>query len=92
LPCGRSFPWLNAGVNLVLDTEGTSAVWEQSRALVLLNYASLSFAIVITLLGTERLARRLDALRTTTSNVLEGDAREPFRELISGIGPSSLRR
>ena len=53
-------PWLNAGVNLVLDTEGTSAVWEQSRALVLLNYASLSFAIVITLWGTERLARRLD--------------------------------
>ena len=52
-------PWLNAGVNLLLDTEGTSAVWEQSRALVLLNYASLSLAIVITLLGTERLARSI---------------------------------
>jgi hypothetical protein len=54
-------PWLNAGANLLLDTE-TSAVWEQRRLLVLLNYAALSVAIVLTLWGTERIARRLEAL------------------------------
>ena len=47
-------PWLNAGANLLLDTGGTSAVWEQSRALVILNYAALSLAIVITLWGSGR--------------------------------------
>jgi len=51
-------PWLNAGANLLLETGARSAIWEQSRALVLLNYGALSFAIVITLLGTERIARR----------------------------------
>jgi hypothetical protein len=81
-------PWLNAGANLLLETEARSAVWEQSRALVLLNYAALSFAIVITLWGTERIARRLEALRATTSKVLEErEASEPFRELNSVFGP-----
>ena len=80
-------PWLNAGANLVLDTEGTSAVWEQSRALVLLNYAALSLAIVITLWGSERIARRLEALRATTAKVLERNASEPFREINSVVGP-----
>jgi hypothetical protein len=80
-------PWLNAGANLLLETGARSAVWEQRRALVLLNYAALSFAIVITLWGTERIARRLETLRATTSNVLEGDSREPFRELNSVVGP-----
>jgi hypothetical protein len=47
----------------------------------------LSFAIVITLWGTERIARRLETLRATTSNVLEGDGREPFREMNSVVGP-----
>lgn len=81
-------PWLNAGAQLVLDTGGTSAVWEQSRALVLLNYAALSFAIVLTLWGTDRIARRLQTLRATTSKVLhDGDASEPFRGVNSVIGP-----
>jgi hypothetical protein len=41
-------PSLNAGANLLLGTE-TSAVWEQRRALVVLNYVALTFAVVITL-------------------------------------------
>jgi hypothetical protein len=80
-------PWLNAGANLLLETGARSAIWEQSRALVLLNYATLSFAIVITLWGTERIARRVETLRTTTANVLEGGRREPFREMNSAAGP-----
>jgi hypothetical protein len=63
-------PWLNAGANLLLETGARSAVWEQSRTLVLLNYAALSLAIVIALWGAERIARRLEALRTMTRNVL----------------------
>ena len=80
-------PWLNAGANVLLGTEVRSAVWEQSRALVLLNYAAVSFAIVMTLWGSERIARRLEALRATTSEVLEGNATEPFREMNSIVGP-----
>ena len=80
-------PWLNAGANLLLETEGTSAVWEESRALLLLNYAALSFAIVITLWGTERIVRRLETLRATTSRVLERGVREPFRGINSTVGP-----
>ena len=62
-------PWLNAGANLLLETEARSAVWEQSRALIVLNYAALSFAVVITLWGTERIERRLETLRVPTLNV-----------------------
>jgi hypothetical protein len=80
-------PWLNAGANLLLDTGERSAVWEQSRTLVILNYVALSFAIVITLWGAERIARRLDTLRATTSSVLVGNTREPFREMNSVAGP-----
>ena len=80
-------PWLNAGANLLLGTERTSAVWEQGRALVVLNYAALSFAIVITLWGTERIARRLETLRAATSNALHGDTSERFREMNSVVGP-----
>jgi hypothetical protein len=81
-------PSLNAGANLLLDTEAKSAIWEQSRTLVVLNYAALSFAIVITLWGTGRIARRLQTLRATTSRVLdERHTREPFRELNSLAGP-----
>jgi hypothetical protein len=81
-------PWLNAGANWLLDTGSKSAVWEQSTLLVLLNYAALSFAIVLTLWGTGRIARRLETLRTATAKVLEPDgAREPFRELNSAVGP-----
>lgn len=80
-------PWLNAGANLLLETGARSAVWEQSRALVLLNYAALSVAIAIALWGTERIAGRVERLRATTANVLEVDATEPFREMNGVAGP-----
>ena len=80
-------PWLNAGANVLLDTDHTSAVWEQDRTLVILNYASLSLAMVITLWGAERIARRLETLRATTADVLEGDSREPFRGMNGVVGP-----
>jgi hypothetical protein len=80
-------PWLNAGSNLLLETGTRSAIWEQSRALVLLNYAALSVAIAIALWGAERIARQLESLRETNSNVLEADGREPFREVNSVGGP-----
>ena len=50
-------PWLNFGANLLLDTGSRSAIWEQRRALVVINYATLSLAIVITLWGAQRIAR-----------------------------------
>jgi hypothetical protein len=80
-------PWLNAGANLLLETDERSAVWEQSRTLVILNYAALSFAIVLTVWGADRIARRLETIRATTSRVLAGDQKEPFRELNSVAGP-----
>lgn len=52
-----------------------------------LNYAALSIAIVITLWGSERIARRVETLRATTANVLKADATEPFREMNSVGGP-----
>lgn len=80
-------PWLNAGANLLLGNERSSAVWEQGRALVILNYAALSLAMIITLWGTGRIARRLETLRAPTADVLEGDSREPFRAMNSVGGP-----
>ena len=80
-------PWLNAGGNLLLETEARSAVWEQRRTLVLLNYAALSLAIVITVWGTARIARRLETLRTTAASALEGDASEPVRGTNHVLGP-----
>ena len=80
-------PWLNAGANLLLDTGSRSAIWEQRRALVVLNYAALSLAIVITLWGTQRIVRRLEALRGSTAGVFAHDTRAPFRELNSRVGP-----
>lgn len=81
-------PWLNAGAQLVLDTGGTSAVWEQSRALVLLNYAALSFAIVLTLWGTDRIARRLQTLHATTC---DHDRDERHRNHGRATDPRPLR-
>jgi hypothetical protein len=82
-------PWLNAAANLLLGTE-RSAVWEQSALLVVLNYAALSFGVVITLWGSGRLARQVETLRAATSNALEGDASEPFRGMSSVAGPLVL--
>jgi hypothetical protein len=80
-------PWLNAGANLLLDTGERSAVWEQSRVVVILNYAALSFAIVVTVLGAERIARRVETLGATTSKVLTGVPSASFREMNSFRGP-----
>ena len=80
-------PWLNAALNLLLGTEHKSAVWEQSTTFVVLNYAASSLAVVITLWGTGRIARRVETLRATTADVLEHRAAEPFREMNSVRGP-----
>jgi hypothetical protein len=78
-------PWANAGVNLLLDN-GTSAVWEQRPLFVVLNYAALSFAVLLTLWATERIARRLELLRSEAQ--LTGSAsREPFERLSDVLGP-----
>jgi len=79
-------PWLNAGANLVLGTR-TSAVWEQNDVLVVLNYAAISFAVVMSLWGTARIVRRLEALQATTKKILVGESSEPFRGLNSIAGP-----
>lgn len=55
-------PWANGAVNLVLDTESKSAVWEQSGTLVVLNYAAVSLAVVLSIWGSRRIARRLEEL------------------------------
>ena len=63
-------PWLNAAANLALGGDRTSAVWEQSDLLVVLNYLFLSVGVVITLWGSRRIARRLEALRAATPQAL----------------------
>ena len=80
-------PWLNAGANLLLDTGERSAVWEQSRVVAVLNYAALSLAMVVTLLGVERIAQRVATLRATTSKVLSGVPSGAFREMNGIRGP-----
>jgi hypothetical protein len=81
-------PWLNAGANVLLDTGERSAVWEQSRAMVLLNYSALSLAVGVTLLGAARIARRVERLDAATSIVLTGAySRRPFREMASSVAP-----
>src|SRR5919109_5016777 len=75
-------PWLNAGANLLVESDLRSAIWDQSRALVLLNYAALSLAVAIALWGTRRVARRLETIPETTWSSLAGDRpHEAFREL-----------
>ena len=76
-------PWLNAGVNLVLGTERTSAVWEQGTTLIVLNYAALSFATGFTAWASGRLARQLESLRL----VPPLRTIEPFRGMNSTYGP-----
>ena len=78
-------PWLNAGANFLLGT--TTAVWEESRTLALLNYGFLSAAVVIALWGAERIARRLEELEETVQSVLPAYSRGRFRELNGVLGP-----
>jgi hypothetical protein len=70
-------PWANGALNLLLDTQTKSAVWEQSGELVVLNYTVLSFAIVLAIWGSRRIARRMEELRGV----------RPFRELNSNLAP-----
>jgi hypothetical protein len=74
-------PWANAGANVLLGRSGTSAVWEQNHVLVVLNYAALSFAVAVTLWGTDRIRRRLEALQGVDG------LRKGFRELDGVVGP-----
>jgi hypothetical protein len=78
-------PWLNAGANFLLGT--TTAVWEESRTLALLNYGFLSAAVVIALWGAQRIARRLEELEETMQSVLPAYSSERFRELNGVVGP-----
>ena len=80
-------PWANAGANLLFEDARTSAVWEQSEALVILNYAALSVGVVLALWGAKRIAHRLEALRPGAAELFVGDLRERFRELNSAAGP-----
>ena len=81
-------PWANAGVNLLLDTEERSPVWEQSGTLIVLNYAALSVAVVVCVWGASRIARRVETLHEATS--LDVDATTRFREIGSVAGPLAL--
>jgi len=74
-------PWMNAGANLLLAKESRSDVWEQSTTVIVLNYAALSLAVLLTVWGTERIIRRLAALEETVSDVLRVDQRRAFREV-----------
>lgn len=81
-------PWLNAGANFLLGNETRSAVWEQDVVLVILNYAALSFAVVLTLWGTRRIVHRLDELRAATASLLEtASPNQGFRNMNSVVGP-----
>jgi hypothetical protein len=56
-------PWANAGANLQLDPDMRSAIWDQGRTLIILNYyAALSLAVVICLWGSARIAPRVETL------------------------------
>jgi hypothetical protein len=79
-------PALNAGANLLLESESRSPIWEQGDVLVALNYAALTLGVVIALWGTGRITRRLDALRMSFG--IEAD--HPFRELNNVLVPLGL--
>ena len=80
-------PALNAGANLLLGTDRSSAVWEQSRTLVVLNYVALGFAVLIALWGSRRIARRLETLLLETSRALAAPVGHPFRGVNGTAGP-----
>ena len=78
-------PWANAGANLVLGEERSSPIWEQDATLVVLSYVSVSLAIAISLVGANRITRRLTHLLQTTSPTQDGQS--PFRGTNSVAGP-----
>ena len=70
-------PWANGALNFLLDAESKSAVWQQSGTLVVLNYAAVSLAILLSIWGSRRVATRLEELRGP----------EPFRGVSSVAAP-----
>ena len=83
-------PWLNAAANLALDDDGTSAVWDQSTLLVVLNYVSISLGVVISLWGARRLAERLQVLGAEAPDVLGVRAPRVLRALDDAAVPVAL--
>jgi hypothetical protein len=65
-------PWANAGLNLLLESERTSAVWEQDDVLVVLNYAAITVAVLLSLWGAPTIARRLEALHVASIGLAAG--------------------
>jgi hypothetical protein len=82
-----SLPWLNAGANLLLGADRTSAVWEQSTFLIVVNYAALSFASGFTMWASGRLVREVEALRPNTAASLTETTDGLFRGIYSATGP-----
>lgn len=80
-------PWANAGANLLLGSDRTSAVWEQSAVLVLLNYSAISLGVAVSLWGANVLAHRLETLQVGASEVLVGEESAPFRGVNRVAGP-----
>jgi len=72
---------MNAGANLLLAKESRSEVWDQNTTVIVLNYAALSLAVLLTIWGTERIVRRLAALEETVADVLRVDQQRAFREV-----------
>lgn len=64
-------PWINALVNLSLDEDARSAVWDEGATFVVLSYAALSSAMVVTLWGAGALARRIVRLGEWSAAVVE---------------------
>ena len=79
-----ALPWLNAGANLLLGADRTSAVWEQSTLLIVPNYAALSFASGFTMWASGRLVRDLETLRPTSAGAPPDRV---FRGIYSATGP-----
>ena len=77
-------PWINALVNLSLDEESRSAVWDEGATFVVLSYSTLSLAMVVTLLGASELAGRIGRFRAAGAGVLEGADTGPRRFAVAG--------
>jgi hypothetical protein len=73
---------LNAAANLVfLEEDSRSDIWERRGWVVVVNYAALSLAMVVTLWGTRTIARRLEGLDDEIADVVESEARTAFGEV-----------
>jgi hypothetical protein len=77
-------PWINALVNLSLDEESRSAVWDEGATLVVLSYSALSLAMVVTLWGASEVARRIARLGDRSTDVFEGPAAARARFEVAG--------